>query len=81
MCPLLLATISLDAQIGTPYPRSAGFETDNGAVVDGKLELGEAQRGFSMDDGGVGFTGEKARRGGVGVKTGGSWVGGLELCV
>ena len=23
-------TIRLDAQFGTPYPRSAGFDTDNG---------------------------------------------------
>ena len=28
--PLLPVTISLDAQIGTPYPRSAGFDTDSG---------------------------------------------------
>ena len=28
LCPLLAVTISLDAQIGTPYPRSAGFDTD-----------------------------------------------------
>ena len=28
LCPLLPVTISLDAQIGTPYPRSAGFDTD-----------------------------------------------------
>ena len=26
---MLPITISLDAQIGTPYPRSAGFDTDN----------------------------------------------------
>ena len=28
LCPLLPVTISLDAQIRTPYPRSAGFDTD-----------------------------------------------------
>ena len=30
LCPLLPITISLDAQIGTPYPRSPGFGTDKG---------------------------------------------------
>ena len=30
LCPLLPVTISLDAQIGTPYPRSAGFDTNSG---------------------------------------------------
>ena len=34
MCPLLLVTISLDAQIGTPYPRSAGFDTDIGSFIE-----------------------------------------------
>ena len=34
LCPLLLVTISLDAQIGTPYPRSAGFDTDIGAFIE-----------------------------------------------
>ena len=34
MCPLLPVTISLDAQIGTPYPRSAGFDTDIGAFIE-----------------------------------------------
>mgnify|MGYP005817050887 CR=1 FL=1 len=29
-CPLSPVTIRLDAQFGTPYPRSAGFDTDNG---------------------------------------------------
>ena len=28
MCPSSLVTIRLDAQFGTPYPRSAGFDTD-----------------------------------------------------
>jgi len=31
---LLPVTISLDAQIGTPYPRSAGFDTDIGAFIE-----------------------------------------------
>ena len=30
LCPLLPVTISLDAHIGTPYPRCAGFDTNNG---------------------------------------------------
>ena len=30
---MLPVTISLDAQIGTPYPRSVGFETDIGAFI------------------------------------------------
>ena len=30
---MLPVTISLDAQIGTPYPRYAGFETDIGAFI------------------------------------------------
>ena len=34
LCPLLPVTISLDAQIGTPYPRSAGFDTDIGAFIE-----------------------------------------------
>ena len=29
-CPLSPVTIRLDAQFGTPYPRSAGFDTDSG---------------------------------------------------
>ena len=28
-CPLSPVTIRLDAQFGTPYPRSAGFDTDS----------------------------------------------------
>ena len=28
LCPLSPVTIRLDAQFGTPYPRSAGFDTD-----------------------------------------------------
>ena len=35
LCPLLPVTISLDAQIGTPYSRSAGFDTDIGAFIEG----------------------------------------------
>ena len=34
MCPLLPVTISLDSQIGTPYPRSTGFDTDIGAFIE-----------------------------------------------
>ena len=34
LCPLLPVTISLDAQIGTPYLRSAGFDTDIGAFIE-----------------------------------------------
>ena len=30
-CPSSPVTIRLDAQFGTPYPRSAGFDTDIGA--------------------------------------------------
>ena len=29
-----LVTIRLDAQFGTPYLRSAGFDTDNGAFIE-----------------------------------------------
>ena len=28
---------SLDAQFGTPYPRSAGFDTDNGAFIESSV--------------------------------------------
>ena len=31
---MLPVTISLDAQIGTPYLRSAGFDTDIGAFIE-----------------------------------------------
>ena len=34
LCPLLPVTISLNAQIGTPYPRSASFDTDIGAFIE-----------------------------------------------
>ena len=33
-CPLSPVTILLDAQFGTPYPRSAGFDTDIGAFIE-----------------------------------------------
>ena len=33
-CPLSPVTIRLDAQFGTPYLRSAGFETDIGAFIE-----------------------------------------------
>ena len=33
-CPLPPVTIRLDAQFGTPYPRSAGFDTDIGAFIE-----------------------------------------------
>ena len=33
-CPLSPITIRLDAQFGTPYPRSAGFDTDIGAFIE-----------------------------------------------
>ena len=39
LCPLLPVTISLDAQIGTPYPRSAGFDTDIGAFIESSSVL------------------------------------------
>ena len=32
-CPLSPVTIRLDAQFGTPYPRSAGFDTDRWAAI------------------------------------------------
>src|SRR4051812_18101716 len=32
--PCLLLPSMLDAQIGTPYPRSAGFDTDIGAFIE-----------------------------------------------
>ena len=35
LCPLSPVTIRLDAQFGTPYPRSAGFDTDIGAFIEG----------------------------------------------
>src|SRR3954471_23558422 len=34
LCPLSPVTIRLDAQFGTPYPRSAGFDTDIGAFIE-----------------------------------------------
>ena len=33
-CPLSPVTIRLDAQFGSPYPRSAGFDTDIGAFIE-----------------------------------------------
>ena len=32
--PCLLLPSTLDAQFGTPYPRSSGFDTDIGALID-----------------------------------------------
>ena len=32
--PRLLQASTLDAQFGTPYPRSAGFDTDIGAFIE-----------------------------------------------
>ena len=32
--PCLLLPLTLDAQFGTPYPRSAGFDTDIGAFIE-----------------------------------------------
>ena len=32
--PCVLLPSSLDAQFGTPYPRSAGFDTDIGAFIE-----------------------------------------------
>ena len=32
--PTLLLPLALDAQFGTPYPRSAGFDTDIGAFIE-----------------------------------------------
>ena len=32
--PRLLQPSTLDAQFGTPYPRSAGFDTDIGAFIE-----------------------------------------------
>ena len=32
-CPLPPVIIRLDAQFGTPYPRSAGFDTNSGAFI------------------------------------------------
>ncbi len=34
LCPSSPVTIRLDAQFGTPYPRSAGFDTDIGAFIE-----------------------------------------------
>ena len=34
LCPLSPVTIRLDAQFETPYPRSAGFDTDIGAFIE-----------------------------------------------
>ena len=31
--PRLLLPLALDTQFGTPYPRSAGFDTDIGAFI------------------------------------------------
>ena len=38
-CPLSPVTICLDAQFGTPYPRSAGFDTDIGAFIESSSVL------------------------------------------
>ena len=38
-CPLSPVTIRLDAQFGTPYPRSAGFGTDIGAFIESSAVL------------------------------------------
>ena len=62
--PRLLLPLDLDAQFGTPYPRSAGFDTDS--HVDLSI---------------IGLVAAKYNSSGVGVKTGGSRVGGPELCV
>ena len=32
--PCLLLPLALDAQLGTPYPRSTGFDTDIGAFIE-----------------------------------------------
>ena len=32
--PRLLLPLALDAQFGTPYPRSAGFDTEIGAFIE-----------------------------------------------
>ena len=32
--PCLLLPLALDAQIGTPYPRSASFDTDIGGFIE-----------------------------------------------
>ena len=32
--PRLMLPLALDAQFGTPYPRSAGFDTDIGAFIE-----------------------------------------------
>ena len=34
LVPCLLQPWTLDAQFGTPYPRSAGFDTDIGAFIE-----------------------------------------------
>ena len=41
MSPL---TIRLDAQFGTPYPRSAGFDTDIGAFIESSAVLSPSGR-------------------------------------
>ena len=35
-------TIRLDAQFGTPYPRSAGFDTDIGAFIESSSVLSQS---------------------------------------
>ena len=37
--PCLLLPSILDAQFGTPYPRSAGFDTDIGAFIESSTVL------------------------------------------
>ena len=37
-------TIRLDAQFGTPYPRSAGFDTDIGAFIESSAMLSPSGR-------------------------------------
>ena len=37
--PCLLLPSALDAQFGTPYPRSAGFDTDIGAFIESSSVL------------------------------------------
>ena len=48
-CPLPPVTIRLDAQFGTPYPRSAGFDTDNDQSLFGVPdEIGDMTRTLEM---------------------------------
>ena len=90
-------TIRLEAQFGTPYPRSTDFDTDIGAfiesstvpsskglmapsIVNNDAVQGEATQVTKYEEQAEHQLDRKSQAT-VGVKTGGSRVGGPELCI